>query len=114
LPVSHFLIGPSGATLETIETVESHPAALGQCERFLAAHPDIKAHSSDDTAGSVKRAVESGDLRRAAIGSRRAAAIYEGEIIRSHIEDHDQNFTRFVLLAAESSEMASSGSKMSM
>src|SRR5213078_1984768 len=31
LPVSQFLIACSDATIDTIRTVESHPAALGQC-----------------------------------------------------------------------------------
>jgi chorismate mutase / prephenate dehydratase len=37
LPVSHFLIGCPESSFETIETVESHPVALAQCERFFAA-----------------------------------------------------------------------------
>lgn len=99
LPVSHFLIGPDGATLETIKRVESHPAALGQCEQFFSAHPDLRRIESDDTAGSVRRAIESGDMTRAAIGSRRAAEIYGGNILLENIEDVPENYTRFLLLA---------------
>lgn len=113
LPVSHFLIGPEGSTLQTITTVESHPAALGQCERFFSAHQHIKRIAAEDTAGSVKRAVESGDVSRAAIGGRRAADIYGGTIIREHIEDHTDNFTRFVLLA-DSDKMSTEGNKISL
>ena len=39
LPVAHFLVACRDAEFETIETVESQPAALAQCERFFAAHP---------------------------------------------------------------------------
>ena len=99
LPVTHFLIAGPDASLETITTVESHPAALSQCERFFAAHPNLKRIAGDDTAGSVRRAVESGDSSRAAIGGRRSAVIYGGTILREHIEDHSDNFTRFALLA---------------
>lgn len=113
LPVSHYLIGCEGATLETIKTVESHPAALGQCDRFFSAHPHIGRIAAGDTAGSVKRAVESGDITRAAIGGRRAAEIYGGTIIREHIEDHTENFTRFVLLAA-ALESSANGNKISL
>lgn len=113
LPVSHFLIASPTATLETIKTVESHPAALGQCERFFSAHPGLKGIAADDTAGSVKRAVESGDVTRAAIGGRRAAEIYGGKILREHIEDHAENYTRFVLLAAKPDE-SGKGSKISL
>ncbi len=113
LPVSHFLIGCDGSTLESIESVESHPAALAQCTRFFAGHPNLKRISSDDTAGSVRRAVADGDITRAAIGSRRAAEIYGGTIIREHIEDHVENYTRFVLLS-DAADAGSKGSKITL
>lgn len=112
LPVAHYLIGPPVAEMETIFTVESHPAAIAQCRRFFAAHPYINSVPAADTAGSVRRAVESGDPRRAAIGSARAAKIYGGKIIREHIEDNGENFTRFALLSAE--PVAAAGSKISL
>ena len=98
-PISHFLIGCDGASLETIETVESHPVALAQCERFFLAHPHLKRVATDDTAGSVRRVVESGDTAKAAIAGRRAANIYGGILLREHLEDHRENYTRFALLA---------------
>ena len=113
LPVSHFLVACPDATIESIRTVESHPAALGQCERFFAAHPYMKGIAADDTAGSVKRAIESRDVTRAAIGSRRAAKIFGGTILREHIEDHVENYTRFALLAARPAE-STDGSKISL
>ena len=100
-------------TLETIQTVESHPVALAQCERFFAAHPKLKGLAADDTAGSVRRAVESGDITRAAIGGKRAAEIYGGKILREHIEDHTENYTRFALLSQKSDE-SEKGSKISL
>ena len=109
LPVSHFLVACPEATFETIETVESHPAALAQCERFFAAYPNLKRVAADDTAGSVRRAVESGDVTRAGIGGRRTAEIYGGKVLREHIEDHAANFTRFALLSAVSDDMTSGG-----
>lgn len=113
LPISHFLIGPPEASFETIRTVESHPVALAQCERFFAAHPELTAIAADDTAGSVKRAVESCDPTRAAIGAKRNAEIYGGRILREHLEDHAENFTRFALLTNVPDENAR-GSKISL
>ncbi len=113
LPISHFLIGCQESSMETIETVESHPVALAQCERFFAAHPFLKGVAADDTAGSVKRAVESGNITRAAIGGRRAAEIYGGKILREHIEDHAENYTRFALLSAASDD-SNKGGKISL
>ena len=113
LPISHFLVGAPEANFEDIKTVESHPVALAQCERFFAAHPDLKGVAADDTAGSVRRVVESGDRTRAAIGGRRTAEIYGGRILREHIEDHAENYTRFVLLSPSAPE-TEKGSKISL
>ena len=109
LPVSHFLVACPEATFESIQTVESHPAALAQCERFFAAYPYLKRVAADDTAGSVKRAVESGDVTRAGIGGKRTAEIYGGKILREHIEDHAENYTRFALLSPTADESNTSG-----
>lgn len=99
LPIAHYLVGPPGATLERIATVESHPVALAQCERFFAAHPQMRRVVSEDTAGSVREVVRRGDPTRAAIGPRRAAEIYGGHILGEHLEDHPENYTRFLLLS---------------
>ena len=112
LPISHFLVGLPDADLDTITTVESHPVALAQCERFFAAHPNLKGVAADDTAGSVRRIVESRDATRAAIGGKRTAEIYGGKILREHIEDHAENYTRFVLLSPNAGD--DSGSKISL
>lgn len=113
LPVAHFLVACEEAEFESIESVESHPAALAQCERFFAAHPNLRRIAGDDTAGSVKRAVESGDVTRAGIGSRRTAELYGGKILREHIEDHAENYTRFALLSPKPND-ANGGDKISM
>lgn len=112
-PISHCLIGCRGASLETIETVESHPVALAQCERFFAAHPHLNRVATDDTAGSVRRVVEGGDRTKAAIAGKRAANIYGGTLLREHLEDHSENYTRFALLAPNP-DASDRGNKISL
>jgi prephenate dehydratase len=101
IPIVHHLIGPPGATFERITTVQSHPVALAQCERFFTANPGLKRIAAEDTAGSVRQGICAGDLSRAAIAGRRAATIYGGAILREHLEDDRENYTRFLLLSAE-------------
>jgi len=113
LPISLYLIGPNEATFESVRTVESHPVALGQCDMFLNENHHWLRIEADDTAGSVHRAVESRDPTRAAIGSIRAAQIYGGNILREHVEDHTENYTRFVLLA-ENGDFSKRGTKLSL
>jgi prephenate dehydratase len=103
IPIEHFLIGCSGASFETIKTVASHPVALAQCQRFFAAHPQLQRIAAEDTAGSVARVVKQGDPTRAAIAGLRAANVYGGVVLREHLEDHPENYTRFVLLTAAES-----------
>jgi prephenate dehydratase len=113
LPIAHNLIGVPGARIEQIRSVESHPVALAQCQRFFHANPGIKRTVAEDTAGSVREVVQKGDPARAAIAGCRAAKIYGGEILREHLEDNPANFTRFFLLAA-ASRAANEGTKLSL
>ena len=101
LPIAHHLIGPRGAALEQVRSVQSHPVALAQCTRFFEEHPQIARVVAEDTGGSVREVVRAGNPQRAAIASRRAAEIYGGAILQSHLEDHRENYTRFVLLSPE-------------
>ena len=97
------LIGCPGSVFEGIKAVESHPAALAQCKRFFAEYPLVERIETEDTAGSVARVMERGDRTRAAIAGRRAAELYGGSIIKENLEDHPNNYTRFVLLSSKPS-----------
>jgi prephenate dehydratase len=113
LPIALHLIGAPGATIEGIATVESHPVALAQCERFLRANPGIARRATLDTAGSVLEVVRSGDISRAAVAGEHAARIHGGVILRRHIEDHPENYTRFLLLSP-SPEVSERADKLSL
>jgi prephenate dehydratase len=98
LPIEHHLIGCPGASLHEIRAVASHPMALAQCERFFSTHPNLKRVPAEDTAGSVREMMALGDKARAAIAGRRAAQQYGATVLADHIQDNEENFTRFVLL----------------
>jgi len=113
IPIVHNLIGVPGTKFEHITQVSSHPVALAQCERFFASHPAIKRVATDDTAGSVREVMGAGDPAKAGIASKRAAKVYGGLILREHLEDHPENYTRFLLLAT-SADVAESADKLSL
>ena len=99
IPIAHNLIAAPEAKFDEIAIVESHPVALAQCEQFFLTHPHLKRIATEDTAGSVREVVKSQDRSRAAIAGRRAAEIYGGRILREHLEDNCENYTRFLLLS---------------
>ena len=98
LRIRHNLIALPGVAVDEIERVYSHPVALAQCRRFLAAHPAMKALAAYDTAGSVKQLMEEQERHAAAIASEAAARHYGAQILASGIEDNPANFTRFFLV----------------
>jgi prephenate dehydratase len=101
LPVIHNLIVLPGVKLSDVDKVISHPVALSQCERFFEDHPDLQTSVSYDTAGSVIEIKEKNLRNWAAIASKRASDLFGGEIVLSGIQDHKENYTRFVLLAQQ-------------
>ncbi len=98
-PIRLALMAPSGATLRSVKTAESHPIALRQCPDSLAAL-GLTPVEAFDTAGAARAVAEAGDLTRAAVAPTRAAEVYELSILRNDIQDSEDNRTRFVLLSA--------------
>jgi prephenate dehydratase len=98
LAIEHLLIGTPSASFEDLVSVSSHPQALKQCGNFLDRHPRLHWMTGSDTASCVKAVTESGNDSMAAIGSRRAAEIYGGTVVRENIADEAGNWTRFVLV----------------
>ena len=98
LRIRHNLIGVPGSAPGQIRRVFSHPVALAQCRLFFTQHPQMQPTPAYDTAGSVKRVLESGDRSDAAIASAQAALCYGAEVLAADIEDNPANFTRFFLI----------------
>lgn len=98
LRIRHNLIGLSGSAVDHIDRVFSHPVALAQCRKFLAAHPRMESFAFYDTAGSVKQLMTLRDRHAAAIASEAAAHYYGAQILAANIEDNAENYTRFFLV----------------
>ncbi|MGI0070091.1 MAG: prephenate dehydratase [Nitrosotalea sp.] len=102
--IRHCLIGLQ--PLKKIDTVYSHPQALGQCRKFIQEH-HLKPIPTYDTAGSVKILLELKKDNIACIASKKAAEIYNVPVIREGIEDNPNNYTRFLVLATRKQERTS-------
>ncbi len=101
LPVELCLIGPHSATIDTIREVRSHPVALEQVNRLLAAR-GWRRSTTTDTAGAVREIVELGDPAIAAVGPALAGDIYGGTVLARAVQDEAENYTRFFLIGHES------------
>lgn len=88
------------AFVDDIESVQSHPHALGQCHKYLQyrfRHVPLKQTTS--TAAAAKYVSEHPEERIAAIGNRMAAKKYNLHIADENVHDFHSNHTRFVVLS---------------
>jgi prephenate dehydratase len=113
IPIGMCVIGAQGARWEDIRSVESHPVALAQCENFLSEHTHIRRIVAEDTAGSVRNIVRGNDVARAAIAGKYAAEFHGGVVLREHVEDNRENYTRFLVLS-RSDEIPQGANKLSL
>ena len=101
--VEHCLLALPGVKKEDVKRVLSHPQALAQCDNYLRRlGTHVTPEPTYDTAGSAKMIRDGHLLDCAAIASDLAGKMFGLEVLDSNIEDHDNNFTRFLLLARNS------------
>lgn len=115
LAIAHCLAGIHGADLKVITDIYSHPAALGQCKKFLRETlPNAKHHDWHDTAAAAQLVAKSADSTRAVICSEAAAKAHDLKILQKNIADNAKNATRFLILfpTAQSHEHANKTSIM--
>ena len=99
MPIEHCLLVKPGVTVDRIESIHSHPQALGQCRHYIERrYPRAQAIAALSTAAAVEDMM-AGPESAAAIGTGRAAEIYGAEVLARGIQDNAANFTRFVVLA---------------
>lgn len=101
IPVRACLLAKKGTDTADIRLVLSHPQPLGQCRGFLCSSlPHVQTKAVPSTAAAAEEvAAGSGDI--AAIASRTAAEVYGLEVIKENIQDYDNNYTRFIIIARE-------------
>jgi chorismate mutase / prephenate dehydratase len=85
--------------LSAIRQVYSHPQALAQSVKFVSKLPNCQAMPYADSAMSVIKVRDSKDSSLAAIASEEAGRLYGLKVLRRNIEDQQNNYTRFLILA---------------
>lgn len=99
LSIEQNLLALPGQELQDISTVVSHPVALMQCSNFLKQHPNLSPQETNDTAESARDIKERALMGVAAIASRQAALHYDMAILEENVADHNDNYTRFLVLS---------------
>jgi len=99
--IHHCLIGTG--SIGDVDTVYSHPQALGQCRQFIQKN-SLKTIPSYDTAGSVKIIKDLNKNYVACIASKNAAEIFGVPVIQEGIEDTANNYTRFLVFSKENND----------
>ncbi|MEL6165129.1 MAG: prephenate dehydratase, partial [Cyanobacteria bacterium J06628_3] len=92
VPITHSLISHS-ESLDSIETVYSHPQALAQCQKWLEKYlPKVQLVPTNSTTEGLQKLE---NVKSAAISSLRAAQLYNLPTLANGINDYPENCTRF-------------------
>lgn len=94
------LLGTLDAQVADVKNAFGHPVILPQCATFLRDN-GITGRTSTDNARAAREVAEGGDAQTAALASELAAEIYGLKVLARHIEDHDRNTTRFLVMARD-------------
>ncbi|WP_298016940.1 bifunctional chorismate mutase/prephenate dehydratase [uncultured Dysosmobacter sp.] len=101
LCIRHELLALPGVKMSDITEIYSHEQAIGQCSKFLNGLTGIRVIPCDNTAVAAKMVAESGNRHAAAISSHPCAALYGLECIDDHIQNSDNNYTRFICVTKD-------------
>ena len=98
LKIRHNLLTLPNTKLEDIKEIYSHPQALAQCNAFLK-KINISTVPYVNTALAAEHIKEIGDESKAAIGSLKCAEKFGLEVLKSDIQNNNNNTTRFVAIS---------------
>lgn len=103
IKVSQNLLVKKGTKIENIKVIASHPQPIGQCNNYINLEfPSASIKYTYSTAeAAIETAKSKGEI--ASIGSRIAADEYGLYIMKSDIQDVENNMTRFVVVSEKDS-----------
>lgn len=100
----HLLSFP-GVKLEDVKYAQSHPIAIRQCAEYFYAFPEIQILEKFDTAACAKEIRDKELKDTVAIANIAAAKLYGLDILERRIETNKKNYTRFIVLSRNKSEV---------
>jgi len=103
--VKHCLVAIQETPIKKIEKVYAHYQAAAQCSKFLESIPNVAIEYYDDTAMSVQKIKEIGNVHFTAIASEEAAKLFKLKILKKEIANQSENFTRFLIASRKPHEV---------
>ncbi len=97
--IDHCLLVKPGTKLKNIKEIYSHSQALAQCSKYLEDHKNIAAKEWANTALAAEMVANCDRDDIAAIADKSCAEIYNLEIINNHLQNRDNNYTRFICIS---------------
>jgi len=99
LRIEHCLLALDEIPLSNIRQIYSHPQALAQCMKFVSKLPNCQPMPYADSAMAVIKVRDEKDPSLAAIASEEAGRRYGLKVLRRNVEDQQNNYTRYLVLA---------------
>lgn len=102
LDIKHNLVALKNQDIQDIKSVSSHQMAFLQCGDFFSKYPQLKLVEDVDTALPAQQIAQQQRHHKAAIVPDGTAGLFDLQILKAHIQDHDLNSTRFVKIEKNS------------
>ncbi len=100
LPIHHALLVPPQVEADQVQEILSHSQSLAQCRSWLDTHyPNARRSAVASNAEAAQQVAERKDA--AAIAGEVAGERYGLRALSTHIEDHPDNKTRFLVIGAQ-------------
>jgi len=105
LQIRHNLAALPGVGLEDIRYIHSKDKALQQCRKnLLRLCPYAEFRDESSTAAAAQKIRKLNERQRSALVPKRAAELYNLEILAEDVQDYPNNKTRFIVISRHDNE----------
>ncbi len=98
-PINHVLMVATDTQLSRIKTLYAHPQVFAQCSHFIAELGDVDLIPCESSAGAMMKVSELKSDTAAAMGSEAGVGLYGLSILKEHLANQKDNFSRFIVVA---------------
>ncbi len=99
IKIQHTLLAKKGTDLKGIKEVYSHPQALAQCSDLFKSNAGLSPYNYANTSMAAEMVANSDRNDIAAIADEGCADLYNLEVIKTDIQNSDNNHTRFICIS---------------